>query len=78
MSLYSNKEEYMAAANAAYEKIWLRRILADLQVTQVYSTTLHYDKQDVFKLAKNPIFHDHQTCGSALSFHPTVRGEQAN
>jgi hypothetical protein len=49
----------MVAVNAACENVWLRRILADLQVAQVYTTTLHCDKQGVHKLAKNLIFHDH-------------------
>jgi len=50
--------EYVAAAEAIKEIIWLRKLLEDLQVKQVHSTPLIIDSTSVIKLAKNPKFHD--------------------
>eukprot|EP00253_Pinus_taeda_P028717 PITA_28717 len=55
----STKEaEYVAAAEATKEIVWLRKILEDLQVKQVQSTPLMTDNTSAIKLAKNPKFHD--------------------
>eukprot|EP00253_Pinus_taeda_P012520 PITA_12520 len=50
--------EYVAAAEATEEIVWLRKILEDLQVKQVQSTPLMIDNTSAIKLAKNPKFHD--------------------
>eukprot|EP00253_Pinus_taeda_P033202 PITA_33202 len=50
--------EYVAAAEATKEIVWLRKILEDLQVKQVQSTPLMIDNTSAIKLAKNPKFHD--------------------
>eukprot|EP00253_Pinus_taeda_P018651 PITA_18651 len=54
----TTKAEYVAAAKATKEIVWLRKILEDLQVKQVQSTPLMIDNTFVIKLAKNPKFHD--------------------
>eukprot|EP00253_Pinus_taeda_P004116 PITA_04116 len=54
----TTKAEYVAAAEATKEIVWLRKILEDLQVKQVQSTPLMIDNTSVIKLAKNPKFHD--------------------
>jgi len=50
--------EYVAAAEATQEIMWLRKILEYLQAKQVHSTPLMIDNTYVIKLAKNPKFHD--------------------
>eukprot|EP00253_Pinus_taeda_P022881 PITA_22881 len=54
----TTEEEYVAAAEATKEIVWLRKILEDLQVKQVQSTPLMIDNTSEIKLAKNPKFHD--------------------
>eukprot|EP00253_Pinus_taeda_P013022 PITA_13022 len=50
--------EYVAAAEATKEIVWLRKILEYSQVKQVQSTPLMIDNTFAIKLAKNPKFHD--------------------
>eukprot|EP00253_Pinus_taeda_P035612 PITA_35612 len=50
--------EYVAAAEATKEIVWLKKILEDLQVKQVQLTPLMIDNTLTIKLAKNPKFHD--------------------
>eukprot|EP00253_Pinus_taeda_P032604 PITA_32604 len=52
------KAEYVAAAEATKEIVWLRKILEDLQVKKIQSTPLMIDNTSAIKLAKNPKFHD--------------------
>eukprot|EP00253_Pinus_taeda_P010414 PITA_10414 len=54
----TTEAEYVAAAEATKEIVWLRKILEDLQVKQVQSTPLMIDNTSAIKLAKNPKFHD--------------------
>ena len=54
----TTEAEYMAAAEATEEIVWLKKILEDLQVKQVQSTPLMIDNTSAIKLAKNPKFHD--------------------
>ena len=52
----TNEAEYIAAAKACKEAIWLACLVRDLGMT-VEMPTLHYDSQSAIMLAKNPIFH---------------------
>jgi len=52
------EEEYVAAAEATKEIVWLSKILEDLQVKQVQLTPLMIDNTLAIKLAKNPKVHD--------------------
>eukprot|EP00253_Pinus_taeda_P029118 PITA_29118 len=54
----TTEAEYVAAAEATKEIVWLRKILEDLQVKQVQSTPLMIDNTSAIKLAKSPKFHD--------------------
>ena len=56
--------EYMAAAVAAKEVVWLRRLLGELQ-EQTSPVHLHCDNQSALKLINNP-------CGTARSKHKDV------
>eukprot|EP00253_Pinus_taeda_P021376 PITA_21376 len=49
----TTEAEYVAAAEATKEILWLRKILEDLQVKQVQSTPLMIDNTSAIKLAKN-------------------------
>ena len=54
----TTEAEYVAAAQATKEIVWLRKILDDLQEKQTTSTTLFVDNNSAIQLAKNPKFHD--------------------
>ena len=54
----TTEAEYVAAAEATKEIVWLRKILEDLQEKQENSTPLLIDNTFAIKLAKNPRFHD--------------------
>eukprot|EP00253_Pinus_taeda_P029385 PITA_29385 len=54
----TTESEYVAAAKATKEIVWLRKILEDLHVKQVHSTPLMIDNTSAIKLAKNPNLHD--------------------
>eukprot|EP00253_Pinus_taeda_P006307 PITA_06307 len=54
----TTEAEYVAAAEATKEIVWLRKILEDLHVKQVQSTPLMIDNTSAINLDKNPKFHD--------------------
>eukprot|EP00253_Pinus_taeda_P019820 PITA_19820 len=54
----TTEAEYVVAAEATKEIMWLRKILEGLQVKQVQSIPLMIDNTSAIKLAKNPMFHD--------------------
>ena len=51
--------EYRAAFTATVECVWLRRLMADLDVGQDSPTTIFTDSQSTLAVARNPIFHAH-------------------
>ncbi|PNX56197.1 putative copia-type protein, partial [Trifolium pratense] len=58
VSRSSSEAEYRAMAHATSEIIWLRRLLAHLQVEFDSPTILHCDNQAAIHLASNPVFHE--------------------
>ena len=58
VALSSTEAEYIAAAHATKEVIWLRRLLTDLGLDLNSPTTLHIDNQSAIAIARNPEFHD--------------------
>ena len=48
----------MAAATAACQAVWLRRLLGELTGVEAQPPILMVDNQPAFALAKNPILHD--------------------
>jgi hypothetical protein len=57
-ALSSTEAEYIAAAHATKELVWLRRLLSELGQNQTHPTPLHIDNQSAMAIAKNPKFHD--------------------
>ncbi|KAG8498675.1 hypothetical protein CXB51_005061 [Gossypium anomalum] len=49
--------EYIAAATAINQAIWLRKLLDDLNVRQMEATEIKVDNQSAVSIAKNPVFH---------------------
>lgn len=58
VALSSTEAEYIAAAHAAKEAVWLRRLLTELGLDTSHPTTLHIDNQSAIAIARNPEFHD--------------------
>ena len=57
VALSSTEAEYIALCSAAQETVWLRKLFADLDMTQVEPTTVYEDNQGAICLAKNPTNH---------------------
>ena len=49
--------EYIAAAAAVNQAVWLRKILANLNQNQSDATEICCDNQSAVAMAKNPVFH---------------------
>ena len=58
VALSSTEAEYIASAHAAKELIWLRELLAGLDLATNSPTTLLMDNQSAIAIAKNPAFHE--------------------
>lgn len=60
--------EYVAAAIAAREAMWLCKLLAGLFGQPLEPTVIHRDNQSCVKLSVNPVFHD-RTKHVEIKFH---------
>jgi hypothetical protein len=58
VSLSSCESEYIAAAIAACQGVWLNRLLADLLGTEQKSFKLLIDNRLAQELSKNPVYHE--------------------
>ena len=58
VALSSAEAEYMAASMAAYEGMWMRKLLAGLFECELVATIVHCDNQSGIRLFENPVFHD--------------------
>ena len=58
MALSSRESEYVAAATAACQGIWLSRLLAELSNGEAEQVVLKVDNKSAIALAKNPVFHE--------------------
>jgi hypothetical protein len=58
ISLSSTKVKYKATTKEACGAVWLRKMLANLQLHQDEPTTLFRDNKEVLKLAKNCVFYE--------------------
>ena len=58
VALSTCEAEYVAAATAACQVVWLRRLLCELTGVEAYPPALMVDNQPAIVLAKNPVLHD--------------------
>jgi hypothetical protein len=58
VALSSCEAEYIAAATASCQAVWLARLLAELRGREAGAVTLNIDNQSAIQLSKNPVFHD--------------------
>ncbi|XP_040972435.1 uncharacterized protein [Gossypium hirsutum] len=68
--------EYIAAAGAVNQAIWLRKLLYDLNETQDEATEIWVDNQSAVAIAKNPVFHG-KTKHFKIKLHFVREAEQA-
>jgi hypothetical protein len=54
----SCEAEYIAAATAACQGVWLRRLLGDLMNKEEERVVLNIDNKSAISLCKNPVHHD--------------------
>ena len=58
VALSSCEAEYIAAATATCQGVWLARLLADLLDVEVGAPVLRVDNKSAISLIKNPVHHD--------------------
>ena len=58
MALSSCEAEYIAAANAACQGVWLARLLGDFIGSEPGAPELKVDNMSAIALSKNPVYHD--------------------
>ena len=68
MALSSCEAEYIAAATASCQGVWLARLLGELRGEEAGTVTLKVDNQSVIQLSRNPVFHD-QSKHIDVKFH---------
>lgn len=57
VALSTTESEYMAAAHAMKELVWLHRLLSEILSTNLDKPTFLMDNQSAIRLVKNPEFH---------------------
>ena len=57
VTLSTTESEYVAAAAAAKEAIWLRKLMRDIGCLSAGATVINVDNQSAIKLVKNPEYH---------------------
>ena len=68
VALSTCEAEYVAAATAACQVAWLRRLLCELTGVEAHPPALMVDNQPAIALAKNPVLHD-QSKHIDVKFH---------
>ncbi|KAG8479622.1 hypothetical protein CXB51_029429 [Gossypium anomalum] len=68
--------EYVAAAGAVNQAIWIRKILGDLNLYQKEATEIYYDNMSAVAIVKNPVFHS-RTKHFNIKLHVVREIEQA-
>jgi len=56
--LFSCEAEYIAAASAACQGVWLTRLIANLTGERVQKFKLLMDSKSALELSKNPVYHE--------------------
>ena len=60
--------EYVALAKCANQAVWLRKVMADLMVSQTSPTTIFCDNKTAIAIVKNLVLHD-KTKQFKIKFH---------
>ena len=68
VALSTCEAEYVAAAIAVCQAVWLRRLLGELTGVEAHPSALMVDNQPAIALAKNPVLHD-QSKHIDIKFH---------
>ena len=58
MTLSMCEADYVAAATAVCQAVWLRQLLGELTSVEAHPPVLMVDNQPTIALAKNPVLHD--------------------
>jgi hypothetical protein len=58
VSLSSCEAEYIVAASAAYQGVWLSRLISDLTFEKLKKFTFLMDSKSAIELSKNPVYHE--------------------
>ena len=58
VTLSTCETEYVAAAIAACQVVWLHRLLGELTSMEAHPPALMVNNQSAIALAKNPVLHD--------------------
>jgi hypothetical protein len=58
VALSSCEAEYIAAATAACEEVWLAQLLSELKDSEAGVPVLRVDNKSTISLVKNPVHHD--------------------
>ena len=58
VALSTCEAEYVAAATATCQVVWLHRLLGELTGVEAHPPALMVDNQPAIVLAKNPVLHD--------------------
>jgi hypothetical protein len=69
--------EYIAAASAVNQAIWLRKMLKDLGHEQIEATKIMCDNSSAVSISKNPVFHG-RTKHIKIKFHFIREVQQSN
>ncbi|KAG8497019.1 hypothetical protein CXB51_008248 [Gossypium anomalum] len=68
--------EYITAATAVNQAIWLRKLLDDLNARQMEAIEINVDNQSAIAIAKNPVFHG-KTKNFKIKYHFVRKAELA-
>lgn len=68
--------EYVVVATTINQTIWLRKLMADMNLHQREATEIRSDNQSAVAIAKNPVFHG-KTKYFKIKFHFVREVEQA-
>lgn len=68
VALSSMEAEYMAAASATREAVWMRTFLSEIRILPTQRIRLLIDNQSAISLAKNTVFHS-RTKHIAIRYH---------
>ena len=75
MAQSSAEAEYISAAAAANQAIWLRKLLTDLGQNQADATVIWVDNKSAIAIAKNPVQHG-RTKHINVKFHAIREAEK--